>query len=157
MGKIIVVLAVVLATVFGLYLGYLAFANNSFPTQEMPFGNYASVVSSTFNGTEYAFVIQWNNATYLPLYAQLTSPATDEANTPVCGVGLTSVTVGQQVFMPFTISPATADLSNVDLSIAVGLSPSSPVFTIVYNVASISATNTPITPSNITCQEPQGS
>ena len=155
-ARVLVVLAVVLAVVFGLYLGYLAYSNNSFPAQEMPFGNYASVLSSTFNGTEYAFVIQWNNATYIPLYAQLTSPATDEANTPVCGTGLTSVAAGQQVFMPFTISPATANLANVDLSIAVGKSASSAAFTIVYNVASVNATNTPITPSNITCQEVSG-
>ena len=155
--KIVVVLAIVFAVVFGIFLGYLAFANNSFPSQEMPFGNYASVVSSTFNGTEYAFVIQWRNATYLPIYAQLTSPATDEANTPVCWLGLSTAGVGQQVFMPFTISPATATLSNVDLSIAVGKSVSSPAFTIVYNVVNVSATNAPITPSNITCQEQQGS
>jgi len=154
--RILVVLAIVFAVVFGLYLGYLAFANNSFPAQEMPFGNYASVVSSTFNGTEYAFVIQWNNASYIPLYAQLTSPATDEANTPVCGVGLTSVTVGQQVFMPFTISPATANLENVDLSIAIGKTPSNPAFTIVYNVPAVNATNAQIMPSNITCQETAG-
>jgi hypothetical protein len=155
-ARIVVVLAVVSAVVFGLYVGYLAFANNSFPAQEMPFGNYASVVSSNFNGTEYAFVLQWRNATYIPIYAQLTSPATDEANTPVCWLGLSTVSVGQQVFMPFTISPATATLSNVDLSIAVGKSVSSPAFTIVYNVANVSATNAPITPSNITCQEQQG-
>jgi len=156
MAKVFVVLAIVFATVFGLYLGYLAFANNSFPTQEMPFANYASVVSSTFNGTEYAFVVQWNNATYLPLYAQLTSPATDAANTPVCGTGLTSVTVGQQVFMPFTISPATATLQNVDLSIAVGKTPSNPLFTIDYNIPDVNATNAHITPSNITCEEVAG-
>jgi hypothetical protein len=156
MAKILVVLAVVFAVVFGLYIGYLAFSNNSFPTQVMPFGNYASVVSSTFNGTEYAFTIQWNNATYLPLYAQLTSPATDEANTPTCATGLTSATVGQQVFMPFTISPATANLENVDLSIAVGKTASNPVFTIVFNVPNVNATNAQITPSNITCQELAG-
>ena len=156
MAKIFVVLAIVSSVVFGLYLGYLAFANNSFPTQEMPFGNYASVVSSTFNGTEYAFVIQWKNATYIPLYAQLTSPATDAANTPVCGTGLTSVTVGQQVFMPFTISPASATIENVDLSIAVGKTTSNPLFTIDYNVPLVNATNARITPSNITCQEVAG-
>jgi len=156
MARTLVVLAVVFAVVFGLYIGYLAFANNSFPTEEMPFGNYASVVSSTFNGTEYAFVIQWNNATYLPLYAQLTSPATDEANTPVCGVNVTSVTVTKQVFMPFTISPATANLENVELSIAVGKTASNPAFTIVHNVANVNATNAKITPSNITCEELAG-
>jgi len=156
LAKIIVVLVVVFAAVVGLVLGYLAFANNSFPTQQMPFGNYASVVSSTFNGTEYAFTIQWNNASYMPLYAQLTSPATDAANTPVCWTGLSAVSVGQRIFLPFTISPATATLSNVDLSIAVGKSPSSPSFKIVYNVPNVAATNSSIIPSNITCEETAG-
>jgi len=115
------------------------------------------VTSSTFNGTEYAFRIQWNNASYLPLFTQLTSPATDAANTPVCDLKLSSVSAGQVIFMPFTISPASAALSNVDLAIAVQSATNSTQFTIVYNVPLISASNTPITPSDKTCQEPPGS
>lgn len=156
MAKLVVVVAVVGAVVFGLYLGYLAWANDSFPAQERPFGDYAGVVSVNFNGTEFAFEVKWVNAGYLPLYAQLTSPATDAANTPVCGVGLSSIGSGQLVFMPFTISPPSATLTNVDLSIAVKSIATGSEFTIVYNVPSVSATNSPITPSNVSCQQPLG-
>jgi len=155
--KLIVIAAIVGAVAFGLFLGYLAYTSDSFPAQERPFADYASVTSSTFNGTEYAFRIQWNNASYLPLFTQLTSPATDAANTPVCDLKLSSVSAGQVMFMPFTISPASAALSNVDLAIAVQSATNSTQFTIVYNVPLISASNTPITPSDKTCQEPPGS
>lgn len=155
--KVLVVVAIVGAIAFGLYVGYLAWANDSFPAQERPFGEYASVVSSSFNGTEFAFRVQWDNASYLPLYAQLTSPETDAANTPVCGIGMTSIKSGEVIFMPFTISPPSATLSNVDLSIAVKSVASGSEFTIVYNVAGISASNSPINPSNISCQQPIGS
>ena len=151
----VVVAAIAGAVLFGLYIGYLAWANDSFPAETQPFSDYASVVTSTFNGTEFAFHVQWNNASYLPLFAQLTSPATDAANTPVCGLGFTSVLSGQVIFMPFAISPASATLSNVDLSIAVRALATGHEFTIVYNVGAISATNDPITPSNISCQQPQ--
>ena len=155
-GRLLVVVAIVGAATFGLYIGYLALANDSFPAQVKPFSNYASVVSDSFNGTEFAFNLKWQNASALPLYAQLTSPATDAANTPVCEVGLSTVASGQTIFMPFTISPASATLSNVDLSVAVKSIANGNEFTIVYNVASVSANNSPITPSNISCQEPLG-
>jgi hypothetical protein len=155
-AKLLVVLALVGAVAFGLYIGYLAYANDSFPTQTRPFGDYAAVTSSSFNGTEFAFNITWNNASAIPLYAQLTSPATDAANTPVCEIGLASVTRGQSIFMPFTISPPSAALSNVDLSIAVKATATGSEFTIVYNVPGVNATNTPITPSDISCQQPLG-
>jgi hypothetical protein len=156
-AKLLVIVAIVGATVFGLFLGYLAYTSDSFPAQERPFGDYASVLSSTFNGTEFAFQVQWNNASYLPLFVQLTSTATDAANTPVCDLKLSSVTTGQIIFMPFTISPESAALSNVDLSIAVQSATNSTQFTIAYNVPTISASNSPITPSNVTCEEPLGS
>jgi hypothetical protein len=156
-GKVLVVVAIAGAVVFGLYIGYLALANDSFPTQVKPFANYAEVASESFNGTEFAFNLTWNNASALPLYVQLTSPATDAANTPVCQVGLSKIAAGQSIFMPFTISPASATLSNVDLSIAVKSIANGNEFTISYNVASVSATNSPITPSNISCQQPLGS
>lgn len=153
--KALVVVAIVGAVIFGLYIGYLAYANDSFPTRTEPFANYATVSSSSFNGTEFAFTLTWQNASALPLYAQLTSPATDAANTPVCGIGLSNVTEGQSIFMPFTITESPA-LSNVDLSIAVKPLAGGSQFTIVYNVPSISAGNLPISPSNISCQEPPG-
>jgi hypothetical protein len=152
--KALVVAAIVGAVVFGLYVGYLALSNDSFPVQEKPFADYAKVVSSSFNGTELAFRLQWLDAGYLPMYAQLTSPATDAANTPVCLVGLSTVATGQTIFMPFTIRPPSATLSNVDLSIAVKSVSTGGQFTIVYNLAGISAGNAPIVPSNVTCRQP---
>jgi hypothetical protein len=64
---------------------------------------------------------------------------------------------GQVIFLPFAISPASVALSNVDLSIAVQSASNSTAFTITYNLSSINATNSVITPSNITCQEPVSS
>ena len=151
-----VVAALVGAVAFGLSLGYRAWANDSFPAQVRPFSTYASVTWDTFNGTEFAFRIQWMNSSYLPYITQLTSPATDAANTPVCSLGDTTYQAGQIIFMPFTISPASATLSYVDLSIAVKSMADGSEFTIIYNVPSISASNTPITPANISCQQPPG-
>lgn len=148
--------AVVGAAIFGLYVGYLALVYNSFPAQQRPFDQYATVVSSSFNGTEFAFQLRWLNGSYLPLYAQLTSPASDSANTPVCETQLTKVASNQTVFMPFTISPPAAALMNVDLTIAVQSQANGGQFRIVYNVANTSATNAPITPSNYSCRQPTG-
>jgi hypothetical protein len=154
MGKLLVLAALVGAVAFGLFVGYLAYSNDSFPAQTRPFTNYASVAYSSFNGTEYAFRVEWNSSNYLPLFTQLTSPATDAANTPVCDLKLSTIKSGQTIFLPFTISPESATLSNVDLKIAVQSATNSTQFTIIYNVPLISATNAPITPSNITCQQP---
>ncbi len=145
------------AAAFGLLLGYLAYSTDSFPAQQRPVGEYASVVYSSFNGTEFAFRVQWNNASYVPLYTQLTSPATDAANTPVCDIAHSDVRSGDTLFLPFTISPESAALTNVDLSIAVQSATNSTQFTIIYNVPSVSATNAAIAPSNVTCQQPAGS
>jgi len=153
-AKLLVVIALVGAVAFGLFVGYLAYSSDSFPAQTRPFGSYAKVVYSSFNGTEYAFGIEWNSSNYVPLFTQLTSPATDAANTPVCGLQMASVNSGQTIFLPFTISPESASLSNVNLAIAVQSASNSTQFTIIYNVPLVSATNAPITPSNITCQEP---
>lgn len=155
-AKLAIVAVIVGALVFGLYIGYLAWTYDSFPSAQRPFGDYASVVSSTFNGTEYAFLLRWNNGSFLPEYAQLNSASTDAANTPVCSTGLSSVQGGQTIFMAFAISPASATLANVDLSIAVKQTAGGGEFTIVHSIASISADNTPITPSNISCQQPSG-
>jgi len=153
-AKLLVVVALVGAVAFGLLVGYLAYSNDSFPAQTRPFASYAKVVYSSFNGTEYAFRVEWNSSNYVPLFTQLTSQATDAANTPVCDLKLSSMRSGETIFLPFTISPASATLSNVDLAIAVQSATNSTQFTIIYNVASVSATNAPITPSNITCQQP---
>jgi len=153
-AKLLVVVALVGAAVFGLFLGYLAYSNDSFPAQTRPFATYARVVYSSFNGTEYAFRVEWNSSNYVPLFTQLTSPATDAANTPVCDLKMSSVMSGQILFLPFSISPASATLSNVDLAIAVQSATNSTQFTIIYNVPLVNATNAAITPSNITCQEP---
>ena len=155
-AKLLVVVALAGAVAFGLFVGYLAYTTDSFPAQTRPFASYATVVSSSFNGTEYAFLVEWNNSNYVPLFTQLTSQATDAANTPVCDLEMSSIRSGQTIFLPFTISPASATLSNVDLAIAVQSATNSTQFTIIYNVPSISATNASITPSNITCEEPQG-
>jgi hypothetical protein len=156
LARIVVVVAIAGAALFAVYLGYLAWANGSFPTAERAFSQYANVTSSNFNGTEFAFNLQWKDSAYLPVKAQLTSPATDAANTPACDIGLSSVKSGQPIFLPFTISPPSATLSNVNLYIEVQSVGSGSDFTIVYNVPMVSATNVLITPSNITCQEPLG-
>jgi hypothetical protein len=152
----VVVLAVVAAVVFGVYIGYLAWSNDSFPAETRTFGQYASVTSFPFNGTEFAFRLSWLNSSYVPLYAQLTSPVTDAANTPVCDLKVSNVSTGQSLFLPFTISPPSATVDNVDLSIAVKSISSGNEFTIVFNVPTASATNGDITPSNVSCQQPLG-
>ena len=148
--------ALVGAVAFGLFVGYLAYSSDSFPAQTRPFSNYAKVVYSSFNGTEYAFRVEWNNSDYVPLFTQLTSPATDAANTPVCDLRMSGIGSGQTIFLPFAISPATATLTNVNLAVAVRSATNSTQFTIIYNVSLVNATNNPITPSNITCQQPLG-
>jgi len=153
-AKVLVVVALVGAVVFGLFIGYLAYSNDSFPAQTRPFASYAKVVYSSFNGTEYAFTVEWNSSNYVPLFTQLTSPATDAANTPVCDLKMSSIKSGETIFLPFTISPESATLSNVDLAIAVQSATNSTQFTMIYNVPLVRATNAPITPSNITCQQP---
>ncbi|HUI23368.1 MAG TPA: hypothetical protein VLY82_03135 [Nitrososphaerales archaeon] len=155
-ARLLVIAALAGAVAFGLVIGYLAYSSDSFPAQERPFSDYAKVVYSSFNGTEYAFRVEWNNSGYLPLFTQLTSPATDAANTPVCDINMSSISSGQTIFLPFTISPASATLSNVDLAIAVRSATNSTQFTIVYNVPLANATNAAITPSDITCQQPLG-
>ncbi len=155
-AKILVFAAVAGAVLFGAYLAYLAWSNDSFPVQQRPFGDYATVVSSRFNGTEYSFEIQWLSPQYLPRFAQLTSPASDAANTPVCGTGLIAVAAGQRISMPFTITPLAAALTNVDLSVAVQTVATGSEFTIVYNIPSVSAQPGDMTPLGIACQQPAG-
>ena len=155
--KTLVVAALVGAVAFGLLLGYLAYTNDSFPTQQKPFGEYASVVSSVFNGTEYYFRVQWISGNSTPLYAQLTSPSSDAANTPVCGFNITSVSEGQKIDLPFAISTPSTSLSSVDLSIAVRPNSSSAEFTIVYHIDQVEAQPGDIQPSTFACAQPPGS
>ncbi len=152
---IIVIAAILGAVVFGAYLGYLAWANDSFPTQTRPFGDYANVTSSVFNGTEYAFNVRWLSPDYLPLYAQLTSPDSGEANTPVCSTGLSAIKAGQSVFMPFSIAQTSATLTDVTLWVAVKDLSNGTVFTITYNVPNVVAHPGDISPISEACYEPQ--
>ena len=155
-AKVVVIAVIAAAVAFGLFIGYLAYVNDSFPSQTRPFANYAQVDSVAFNGTEIAFEVTWENGSALPLYAQVTSPSSDAANTPVCDLGLPSASSGQSIFMPFAISQTSATLSDVHLSVAVKSLATGGEFTIVYVVQSIQATGAPISPSNISCQQPAG-
>jgi len=156
--KMAVVIVICGSVAFGLYLAYLAWSTSSFPVQEKPFSDYAAVVSTQFNGTELAYRVEWNSTSGLvPLYAQITSPTTDEANSPVCGLGLTSVAQGQMLDLPFGIAAPKETLASVDLAIAVGTNPNSPQFTIVYHIDQINANPGDITPSNYACTQPASS
>src|SRR5271157_3768343 len=116
----IVAAVIIAALVFSVYLGYLEWTNSSFPTQEKPFADYAAVTETVFNGTILDYRVQWNSSgNFLPLYAQITSDSTDEANSPVCDVGVTSITRGQMLDLPFAIAAPKESLASVDLSIAV--------------------------------------
>lgn len=153
-AKLVVIVALAGAVAFGGLIAYLAYANDSFPSQKEPFQDYAQVASYSFNGTEIAFHLTWENGSATPLYSQLNSPSSDAANTPVCDIGLQSASPGQDIFLPFNISPTSATLSNVNLYIAVRAVATGAEFTIVYNLASVPATNASIVPSDIACQQP---
>ncbi len=88
------------------------------------------------------------------MHAQLTSPTSETANSPVCGTGLTSVLAGQTIFMPFGFAKPSPVLTNVDLSIAMRSVATGDEFTIVYRVDSVSAQPGKILPSDISCQQP---
>ena len=150
-AKLLVAAAVAGAVVFGGYLGYLAWSNDSFPVQQKPFEDYASVTSANFNGTDYSFAIRWTNSSFLPMYAQLYSPTDDAADTPVCDLQLSNVTSGAVFYLPFGTSAPAATLSNVELSIAVRPLAGGGDFTIVYKVASVAAVPGTIYPKSITC------
>jgi len=153
-GRTLVVLVIGGAVVFGLLLGYLAWSNDSFPTREGDFTKYARVTSSSFNGTEFAFNVQWASPGYTPLYAQLTSPSSDSANTIVCDVNSSVIATNRTIFMPFGLSEPSTSLSNVDLSIAVQSRANGTRFTIDYMVSSITAIQGDIQPQDMACLEP---
>ena len=152
-GKVVVVVSLVAAVLFGIFLGYLAFANDSFPAREARFSDYANVTSQVFNGSEYAFTLTWKSADYTPLYAQVTS-ASSSGNTPVCELGLASVTGGQSLFMPFAIKPASGSMTSVNLWVAVRANANGTEFTIVYPVDAVIAQQLRIEPSGYACSQP---
>lgn len=154
LGRTAVILAIVTAVVFAVFLGYLAFANQSFPAEQRPFGDYAVMAAPPqFNGTELSFHIRWLNPDYLPVKAQITSDTTDSANSPACYTGLQSVTSGQIISMPFGLGSASPTAQNVQLSIDVTTVATGHEFTIVYTINSTAAANGDVTPKDISCQE----
>jgi hypothetical protein len=154
----VVALVICGAAAFSLYLAYIAWTSSSFPVQEKPFGDYAAVMTTQFNGTELYYRVEWNSTSGLiPLFAQITSPQTNEANSPVCNLGLSSVSRGQMLDLPFGIAAPKQTLASVDLAIAVGANANAPQFTIVYHIDQISANPGDITPSNFACTQPASS
>jgi hypothetical protein len=150
--RVVVVAAIGGAAVFGIYLGYLAWTNDSFPVQEKPFADYATMQSYSFNGTEVVFQVKWLSSGYLPLYAQMTSSTSDTANTPVCGLGIQNATSGQAISLPFGVSRPSASLANVDLSLAVRSVATGSEFTVKYSVASVDARQGNLTPTGVVCR-----
>ena len=150
-----VALVIVGALAFGLYIAFLAWSSSSLPVKERPFGDYATVVSAQFNGTEIYYKVEWNAGSgFLPLYAQITSPQTDEANSPVCDLGLSSVAQGQLLDLPFAVTAPKQALASVDLSIAVRQTSNMTEFTIVYHIGQIAAQPGTIPPSHFACSQP---
>lgn len=152
-GKVLVLAAFVGALAFGGYLGYLAWVNDSFPSQQKPFGDYAEVSSVQFNGTEYAVTVTWLSGDYLPLYVQITSSVSDAANSPVCSLSLSSVAAGQSIFMPFGFDGPSAAPTSVMLSIAVQPKGGSD-FTIQQQIGNFTSFLGDITPTQLACTEP---
>ncbi|QQG47995.1 MAG: hypothetical protein HY247_04270 [archaeon] len=151
--RVAVIVALVGSVAFGGVLGYLAWTNNSFPSESRPFGDYAQVVSGAFNGTEYSIKLRWLSSGYLPLYAQLRSDATDAANTPVCDLRYSSVSQGQEVDLPFAVAKPTAALSSVDLFLAVRDLGTGAQFTIVYHWDQVDRQQGDVMPTDVLCQQ----
>lgn len=151
--KIVVIAGFIGAIAFGSYLGYLAWTNDTFPAQQQPFANYANVTSVEFNGTEYAVTVSWMSGVTVPQYVQITSTVSDAANSPVCLLGLSSVTQGQSIFMPFGISGTTELPTSVDLWIAVKAA-NGTEFTIQQLITNYTAYVGDIKPIQLACTEP---
>lgn len=150
--RAVVVVAVGGAAFFGVFLAYLAWTNDSFPVQQKTFGDYATVQSYSFNGTEVVFQVRWLSSGYLPLYAQMTSSTSDTANSPVCGLSLQNATSGQVIPLPFGVSRPSASLGNVDLSLAVRSVATGSEFTIKYSIESLDAHQGNLTPTGVVCR-----
>jgi hypothetical protein len=149
--KVLALAAVVGAVAFGIGFSLLEYQNNSFPSSTKPFTEYASVVKSVFNGTEVYFRLEWTaGGNYTPLYAQVTS-STDIANSPVCLLGLTSISQGQTIDMPFAVAGTTSALADLQLSVAVRANTNNTQFTIQYQMGQVEAQPGDITPSTYAC------
>lgn len=152
-GKLLVIISVAGAAVFGLYLGYLAYSNDSFPARTAPFGDYANVTGTAFNGTEYYFGLTWLSGNYVPLYAQLNSDTSQAANSPVCDLNMSTAQNGQRIGMTFAITPISSSLRDVDLSMAVRAT-NGTEFTIVYHVVSVDEQPGASVPTTHECYQP---
>ncbi len=152
-GKAVVVAALLGAVVFGGYLGYLAWANDSFPSQQQPFANYAEVSSVVFNGSEYAITVTWLTPSYIPEYVQITSSVSDAANSPVCGLNLTSTSSGEMIFLPFGFDGPSEAPTSVTLWMAVK-PPVGSEFTIQQTIDNYTARVGDIFPVQLSCNEP---
>lgn len=147
-----VVFAIVGALFFSLYLGLMAYQNQSFPVATKPFNDYATMTEARFNGTIYLFVLSWNNSGYTPLYAQMTSDQ-DQANSPVCSIGDSSVSSGEVLTLPFSTNGPITAVSNVDLYVAVKNNANMSEFTIDYHVNNATAQIGDLPGINYSCVE----
>lgn len=122
--------------------------------QQKPFGDYASVVSTTFNGTELELSIKWLSSNFLPIYYQASSPATAViAETRLCSFELESATSGQTIGLAFDLSRGSAELFNANLLIAVKQVGTSNEFYVAYSAGNMVASNAAIPPTAYHCQE----
>ena len=151
-NRVIIVLVIVGALAFSLYLGIEAYENQSFPVQTEPFALYATVTEARFNGTIYLFVLNWSNGNYTPLFAQMTADQ-DQANSPVCSIGDSSVSTGQTLTLPFSTNGPITSVSNVDLYIAVKNNTSMNEFTIDYHINNATAQIGDLAGINYSCVE----
>lgn len=125
--------------------------------QEKPFGDYASVLSTTFNGTEVVFNIKWLSSEYLPLYTQLTTPSSDVlsgySKSHLCALGLQTITDGQTMPLVFETRYPTTGLSNANLLIAVKTTSTGNEFYIAYSPSTaLPAQNAAIPPAGYYCK-----
>jgi len=150
-GKIIIVLAVVIGSAIIIYAAVQQSNGPTFPTEQKPFAEFARVVSSTFNGTEYSFRVEWTSGgNYTLLFAQMSS-STGVGNSPICNVGIRSIARGQTVDLPFSLSGNASALANVGLALAVQSEGNSSQFTIQYRAGNATAVSGDIQPSTYAC------
>lgn len=154
-AKAIVAVFIIGAVVFSLYLGVEAYENQSFPRQTEPFSQYATMTEARFNGTIYLFVLNWDNGGYTPLYAQMTADQ-DQANSPACQIGNSTVASGQTLTLPFSTNGPLTAVSDVDLWIAVKNNTSTSEFTIDYHVNNATAQIGDLPGINYSCVEVAG-
>jgi hypothetical protein len=153
-AKILVIMAVVVGSAIIIYVAVEQSSAPTFPVQQKPFDEYASVVSSVFNGTEYSFKVEWTaGGNYSLLFAQMTS-STSVGNSPICSVGIRSIATGQVVDLPFSLSSNASSLADVGLSLAVQSVGNGSQFTIQYRAGNATAVVGDIQPSTYACFPP---